>query len=165
MLSKKLSEALNAQINTELWSAYIYCSMSNWALDAGYEGIAHWFRLQAREEQDHAERLADYIRRQGGKVFYRSIADVPNDWGSPIDLFLDAAKHEEMITKNISNLMQKAMTEGDFATQVFLQWFVTEQVEEEDSLRAILTDLRKIGTCECGCGLHLIDRELLQRSK
>lgn len=164
MLSKKMLEALNAQINNEQWSAYLYCSMSNWALDAGYEGFAHWFRLQAREEQDHAERIADYIRRQGARVMYRAIAEVPNDWGSPIDLFLDAAKHEEKITKDISELMKKAMAEEDYATQVAMQWFVNEQVEEEDSVRNILTDLRKIGACECGCGLHLIDRELLQRS-
>ncbi|MCQ2311426.1 MAG: ferritin [Paludibacteraceae bacterium] len=165
MLSKKMSEALNAQINIELWSAYLYCSMSNWAQDAGYEGISHWFRLQAHEEQTHAERIADYIRSRDTKVLFRAIDEVPNDWGSPIDLFLDAAKHEEKITDCINKLTKKAIEEEDFATQVFLQWFVNEQVEEEDSIRAILTDLRKIGACECGCGLHLVDRELLQRSK
>ncbi|MCQ2342577.1 MAG: ferritin [Paludibacteraceae bacterium] len=165
MLSKKMSEALNAQINMELWSAYLYCSMSNWALDSGYEGISHWFRLQAREEQSHAERIADYIHRQDSKVVFRPIDEVPNDWGSPIDLFLDAAKHEAKITDCINRLTKKAIAEEDLATQVFLQWFVSEQVEEEDSIRAILTDLRKIGACECGCGLHLVDRELLQRTK
>ncbi len=164
MLSKKMTEALNAQINAELWSAYLYLSMSNWCIESGYEGIANWLRIQAQEEQDHAEILSRHILERDGKVTLQRIDHVPNEWDSPIEVFEQVLKHEREVTMMINELMKQAIHESDFATESRLQWFVDEQVEEEDSALQILTELRRIGACECGCGIHLIDRELMQRT-
>ena len=164
MISKKLSAAINAQINAELWSSYLYLSMSNWCQSANYEGMAHWFRLQAREEQDHADIFSRYLVQQGDKVLLQPINAVPNDWGSPVDLFIDALRHEEKVSKLIAQLMKMAVQEEDFSTQSRLLYFIDEQVEEEDSFRTIVAELQQIGACECGCGLRMLDDKLHQRA-
>lgn len=163
MLSKKMNEAINAQINAELQSAYLYLSMYNWCKEAGYEGMANWYRIQVQEEQDHAEILIRYTHDRGEKVVLHSLNSVPDNWNSPIEVFEHTLEHERKVTGMINDLMRLAIHETDFATQSRLQWFVDEQVEEEDSVTQVLTDLHKIGACECGCGLHLIDQQLQQR--
>lgn len=165
MLSKKMNEAINAQINAEMWSAHLYLSMSNWCLKEGHEGFAHWFRIQHREEQDHAEILSQYVIRRGGNVTLQAIERVPTEWEDLQTVVEATLRHEENVTQMINNLVRTAIRENDFASQSRLQWFVDEQVEEEDSVRQLLTKLQH-NSCNkqaCSCGIYTVDKELMER--
>lgn len=161
MLSKKITEALNEQINKEMYSAYLYLSMSAYSSHEGFDGFASWFRLQANEEMEHAMKIYDYINEHGMKVELKSIDEPEENFKSPVDLFEKTLAHEKKVTESINNIVDLAIKENDHATHVFLQWFVTEQVEEEASADEILTRLKLFG--KDGRGLFMIDRELGER--
>lgn len=158
-----MQEAICRQINAEIWSAYLYLSMSNWCVHNGYEGMGHWLRIQSHEELDHSEVLSQYILRRGAEINLTGVANVPSEWDSPLHLFEDLLKHEIKVTEQIEELTRLAQKEGDFATQNRLQWFVDEQVEEENSARQILADMHNYGESDCNCGLQLLDKDLSQR--
>ena len=143
MITKKMQEALNAQINAELWSAYLYLSMSMAAEAKSLKGIAHWFRLRWLEEQDHAHILMNYLNDQNATVLLEPISSVPTGWKSVLDMFRDTLDHEQEVTSLIHDLVRMAMDEHDFATLSRLQWFVDEQVEEESSARNIIDRIKR----------------------
>jgi ferritin len=138
MISQKMQEALNAQINAELWSAYLYFSMSMDAVAKGFAGAAHWFDAQAKEEQEHVEKFINYMHKQEAKVVLAPIAAVKTQWNSLKEMFAETYAHEQQVTALIHNLCNLAVAEEDFATANMLQWFVNEQVEEEHTAHGIL---------------------------
>lgn len=158
MLNAKIEEALNAQINAEMWSAYLYLSMASYCHHNGQDGIAKWFEVQFKEEQDHAIIFYNYVISRDGDVKLRPIKAVPTEWASPLDAFQETLKHEQEVTALINNLYALATAENDFATQSMLKWFIDEQVEEEDNARTIITNLKMIG--DNGYGLYMLDKEL-----
>lgn len=153
-----MQEALNVQINAELWSAYLYLSMSLDAAAKGYKGIANWFAIQFKEEQDHAQLFIDYVQARGGKVSLAAIAAVQTEWETPLAMFSDTLAHERKVTSLIDNLCRIADEEKDFATANKLVWFVNEQVEEEENVRDILDQLSMVEGSKMG--LYMIDKEL-----
>ena len=162
MLPKHLEEALNEQINAEMWSAYLYLSMSLHFQNEGRTGFANWFMIQFQEEQAHALALMEYLNARDGKVILKPIAEVPNSWDSPKAAFEATLEHEKKVTSLINNLYAMAEEAKDFATRQKLNTFVAEQVEEEDNVRQIIDDLTLVG--EDGTGLYQIDRELGTRT-
>ncbi len=161
MLNKKIENALNEQINKETYSAYLYQSLSAHSTSIGLNGIANWFQIQVQEEISHAQKIYNYINERGGKVKLKAIEQPPSEFDSVIIMFQETLKHEEFITKSINELMDLAIAEKDHASQIFLQWFVTEQVEEEDNVNEILSALKLIG--DSGNGLRMFDKELATR--
>ena len=161
MLNKKLEEALNAQINAEFWSAYLYLSMSSDMSDKGMAGVANWFAIQFKEEQDHAMKFFNYVISRGGKVTLKPIEKVDTEWKSPLAAFEQTLQHEEKVTALINDLYPLAEQEKDYATQSMLKWFIDEQVEEEENAKAIIDTLKLIG--DNGYGLYQLDKELATR--
>ncbi len=162
MLSQKIQDALNEQINAELWSAYLYLSMGMFCEDKGLPGVANWFRIQFKEEQAHAEIFMNYIVRRGGRVILKPIAEVPTDgWATTTDLFRATLEHEQKVTALINNIYAMAEAERDYATRDQLNWFVNEQVEEEEAAQDLINKFTLIGTD--GPGLYTLDRELATR--
>ena len=143
MISKKMQNEINEQINAELWSAYLYLAMAMDAEAKALKGIANWFFVQWLEEQDHARIFQNYINDRGGKVLLESIDDVMTEWDNPLDMFLDTLEHEKKVTSLINDLVRLADKEQDFATLSLLKWFVDEQVEEEKSARDLVCDLKR----------------------
>lgn len=162
MLSKKLHDALNAQINAELWSAYLYLSMSLDAENKGFKGVANWFYIQFREEQDHARIFMNYLLSRDAEVKLSPIAEVRTSWASPLDMFKDTLEHEKKVTAMIHNLAAIAAEDRDFASANMLVWFIDEQVEEESNARDM------IQACEAvegnKFGLYTLDKELAART-
>jgi len=158
MLEERMEIALNQQVNAELWSAYMYLSMSYDMDNKGYEGISLWFALQAKEEFEHATRIMKFIGEMDGKVILMPIDKVKQEWTSVQDAFEDTLKHEKAVTGMIQNLMSIAIELKDYATQSMLKWFIDEQVEEEDKSRKILEKLKRIENSVVG--LYAIDKEL-----
>ena len=158
MLSKQLHDALNAQINAEMWSAYLYLSMSMDAEAKGLKGVANWFYVQFQEEQDHARILMNYILSRNAEVRLQPIAEVRTSWDSPLEMFRDTLEHEQKVTAMINNLAAIAAGDKDYASSNMLVWFIDEQVEEEESAREM------IGACEAvegnKFGLYMLDKEL-----
>ena len=161
MIGKKLEKAINEQINAELYSSYLYLSMSAYYLTLNLPGFANWMRVQAQEELMHAMKFYDYVNSRGGAVGLKPIDGPPITWDSPTEPFADAYKHEQKVTSLINNLVNLAFDERDHATRMMLDWFVNEQVEEEANADAILRQLKLIGGE--GNGLFMIDRELATR--
>ncbi len=161
MKSNKMEDALNAQINAEMYSAYLYLSMAAYFESVDLNGCAHWMKAQAQEEMIHAMKIYDYVNECGGRVMLRAIEAPASSWDSPLAVFEQAYAHEQYVTGLINNLMNLAIEEGDHATQIFLQWFVSEQVEEEASASGVVKRLRLAG--ESSGGLFMVDRELGQR--
>lgn len=161
MLSEKMQNALNEQINAELWSAYLYLSMGMQFENAGHAGVANWFRIQFKEEQAHAEIFMNYINQRGGRVMLKAIPEVPTDWATPLDAFKATLEHEQKVTAMINNLFAMAEAEHDYATRDRLAWFVSEQVEEEDNARQLIDKFALIG--EDGMGLYMLNQELAAR--
>ena len=153
--------ALNQQVNAELWSSYLYLSMSYDLDNKGYEGMASWFATQAKEEFEHATRLMKFIGERDGKVKLTPIAEVRQEWNSPKDVFEDTLMHEKIVTGKIHKLMDLAIDLKDYATQNMLKWFIDEQVEEEDSARKILEKLKRIENSPAG--LYAVDKLLSKR--
>lgn len=161
MLTQKMQDALNAQINAELWSAYLYLSMSMEAADKGFKGMANWFSVQFEEEQAHARIFINYMLSRGAKVTLAPIDAVQTEWESPLAMFEDTLTHERKVTSLIHNLVAIAQQESDPATSNMLVWFVDEQVEEEESVKDILDQLKMVEGNKFG--LYMIDKELLAR--
>ena len=158
MLSSKMQEALNAQINAELFAFYTYLSMSAYFAAEGYPGFAAWMRHHSDEEMVHAMKIYNYIIDRRGVVALAALAAPRTTWDKPLDVLRDSLKNEQNVTKLINNLVALAREEQDFATDSFLKWFVDEQVEEEQIVDAIIQDLEHIG--DFGPGLYMLDREL-----
>ncbi len=161
MISNKMQAALNDQINAELYSSYLYLSMSAYYHSVNLPGFAHWMQIQAREELIHAMLFYTYQNTRGGQVELQTIEGPPTEWPNPAKPFADAYAHETKVTARINNLVNLALEERDHAMVTFLDWFVTEQVEEEASADAVVRQLKLIGGE--GNGLFMIDRELATR--
>lgn len=161
MLNKKIQEALNGQLNAELYSSYLYLSMSAYFQSIDLSGFANWMRVQAQEELMHAMKFYDYINERGGRVLLKKISDPQTEWESPFAAFEHVNQHEQKVTGLINKLVDVAIKEKDHATNNFLQWFVSEQVEEEASANEILQRIKMVG--EDGSGLLLLDQELARR--
>jgi len=161
MISKKMEKALNGQVNKEMYSAYLYMAMSSYSNLIGLKGFANWFMVQYHEEMLHAMKIYEYIGRQGGQTKLMAIKEPPSEWASPLDMFEKTLAHEKFITKSINDLMEVAIAEKDHATQIFLQWYVTEQIEEEENDNEIIGKLKLVGAGPEGSnGLFMIDKEL-----
>jgi ferritin len=161
MLNAKIQEALNSQINAEMYSSYLYLSMSAHFEAKSFKGMAHWMRIQAQEENIHAMKLYDFVSNRGGRVMLTEIAGPKTEWASPLEAFEDAYKHELKVTGLINNLMNLAAAEKDHAAHDFLEWFANEQVQEESDANLIVEQLKLVG--DQGLGLFLIDQQLGQR--
>jgi len=161
MLSEKMAEALNKQVNNEMYSAYLYMSMSAYSAYTGLKGFANWFMVQYQEEMMHAMKIYDYINDQGGQVKLMAIEQPLTEFESPRDMFEKTLAHEKFITKSINELVDLAIAEKDHATNIFLQWYVTEQIEEEGNDNEIIAKLKLVG--EDGNGLLMLDKELAVR--
>ncbi|MCH5215625.1 MAG: ferritin [Muribaculaceae bacterium] len=162
MLNKKVEDALNAQINAEFWSAYLYLAMAMHFESTGRAGVANWFKMQFKEEQAHAEILINYVNQRGGKVILKPIDEVPESWESPLAAFQHTLTHEQKVTALINNLYAIAEAEKDYATCDRLAWFVSEQVEEEDTAQQLIDKFKLIGND--GMGVYMLDQELAART-
>ena len=161
MLNKSVEQALNNQINAEFWSAYLYLSMSCHFEAQGRPGVANWFRIQFKEELAHAQIFINYVNQRGGKVSLMPIEAVPTEWKDEADAFRATVEHEEKVTSLINDLYATAEREHDYATREKLNWFIAEQVEEEETARQLLDNYRLIG--DNGNGIYQLDRELAAR--
>jgi ferritin len=161
MLNKKIEKAFNEQMNAEMYSAYLYLSMGAYFQSVGMPGFASWMRVQAQEEMVHAMKFFDHINERGGRVTLKAIDGPPTEWDSAVAVFEHVYEHEQKVTGLISGLVNLAIEEKDHASRSFLQWFVDEQVEEEDSASTVLDRLKLIG--DSGNGLFMMDGELGQR--
>ena len=161
MISKKMEDALNKQVNAELYSAYLYLSMAACFESMNLPGFANWMRVQTQEETTHAMKIYDYICERGGRVMLKAIEAPPANWKSPLAAFEAALKHEQKVTGLINNLVNLAVAGKDHATQIFLQWFVSEQVEEEKSADEIVQKLNL--TKNMPGALYMLDKEMGQR--
>ena len=161
MISKNMMESLNRHMNLELNSAHIYLSMSSCANSLGLKGAANWFMVQYREEMTHFMKFYHYLVDQGENVLLSAAEAVPNSYNSLLGLMEKTLAHEQMITKCINDLSEQAVQEKDHATQIFLQWFITEQIEEENNDRDLIGKLKLVG--DNGYGILMIDAEMGQR--
>ncbi len=162
MISSKLEDAINKQINAEIYSAYLYQSMAAYFEAKSLEGFANWMDVQAEEELTHARKFYDYLNERGGRVILASI-DAPDvEWEAPIEAFKEAYAHEQKVTAMINDLVDLAIEENDHATRSFLQWFVDEQVEEEASVEEIIDKMDMIG--DSGNGLYMFDNKIGERA-
>lgn len=162
MLTQRMEQALNDQVNAEMYSAYLYLAMAAYFEEQGLGGFAHWMHIQAQEELGHAMKFYAYVNERGGRNRLQAIAAPPSAWDSPRAVFDAVLAHEQKVTGLITNLVDLAIAEKDHATNIFLQWFVTEQVEEEASVNAVLQKLKLLG--EQSGALFMIDRELAARA-
>ena len=162
MLHPRVEAALNAQINAEMWSAYLYLSMAAYCHDAGFTGMANWFQVQFKEEQDHAQILFNHVVSRGGRVKLAPIEAVETEWASVLAVFENTLQHEKKVTMLINELYTIAIEEKDYASQSMLKWFIDEQVEEEEGVQDILNHLRMVK--DNGYGLYMIDKELGART-
>jgi ferritin len=158
MISKKMADALNKQINAETYSAYLYQAMSAYASSTNMSGVANWLAVQALEEMGHAKKIYDYVLSVGAKVVLEGIDKPPTDFESVKQIFKATLDHEKKVTKMINALVDLAKKDNDHATEIFLQWFVTEQVEEEEHAGDIVAKLNMAG--DKGGVLFMIDKWL-----
>jgi ferritin len=163
MISQKLQDAMNSQIQAELYSAYLYLSMSAYCESKNLGGFAHWMKMQYQEETSHAMKFMDYLQERGGTVALKAIEAPPTEFGTPLEVFEQTLAHEIHVTNLINKLYEAALEEKDYAAQIFLQWFINEQVEEEASATAVLERLKIIGDKSTGAILYL-DKELRKRA-
>ena len=161
MISKKMEAALNEQLNKEMYSAYLYMSMSAYSTHIGLKGFANWFMVQYQEEMMHAMKFYNYINDQGGRVMLIAIDAPPTAFESPLDMFEKTLKHEQFVTKRINDLVDLAIKEKDHATNICLQWYVTEQIEEEANDNDVIAKLKLVG--KKGDALLMLDKELAAR--
>ena len=161
MLSEKMAAALNEQIIAELYSSYFYLSMNSYFESVSMAGFAHWMRQQAQEEMLHAMKIYDYLHERGGKANLTAIEQPPAQWNSALHVLEDVLAHEIKVTGLINDLVNLAIEERDHAANAFLQWFITEQVEEEAHVGAVVDKLKMVG--DDMAGLFAIDQELGKR--
>ena len=161
MLTEKMEKALNHQLNREMYSAYLYLSMSAYFQYTSLDGFAIWMKVQAQEEMVHAMKFYAFVNDRGARVTLLPIEAPPIEWDSALAAFEEALEHEKKVTGLINDLVELALSEHDHATHIFLQWFVTEQVEEEDSANQVIQKLKLMG--DARGGMFMLDRELGQR--
>jgi len=161
-ISSKMADAINKQINAEMYSAYMYLSMAAWFEKENLPGFAGWMKVQTQEEMAHAMKFYEYLLERQGVVKLAAIDGPPTDWKNPLNIFQDALKHEQKVTALINGLTDLAIAEKDHASQIFLQWFVTEQVEEEASADAIVQKLKLMAGAPGG--IFMLDKELAGRT-
>jgi ferritin len=161
MLKEKMIESLNFQMNAELYSAYLYLSMAAYFEANDLSGFANWMRVQAKEEMTHAMKFYDYLVQRGARITLTEIKAPPTEWDSPIAIFEHVYEHEQMVTGLINKLVDLAISLSDHATNNFLQWYVAEQVEEEESSSGVLQKVKLAG--DSPSGLLMLDQELAQR--
>ena len=161
MISKKMETALNEQINKEFYSAYLYLAMSAFCNKLNMSGSEHWFRMQYDEEVIHMTKMFDYVMQHGGDAHLMQIDEPPQEFGTVLEAFEASLTHEQFVTQSINELLDVAVEEKDHATQVFLQWFITEQVEEEANVQEIVQRFKMAG--DNGGALMMLDDKLLQR--
>ena len=162
MLSNRLHQAINAQINAELWSAYLYLSMSMDAEAKGLKGVANWFHVQYLEEQDHARIFMNYLNSRDAKVTLLPIEEVPSEWDSVLAMFEQTLAHEKKVTALINNLAAIANEDRDFASINRLVWFIDEQVEEEENAREMIAAVEAVEGNKYG--MYMLDKELAARA-
>ena len=163
MLSKKLTDALNQQINNELYSSYLYLSMAAHFESTNLPGFANWMRIQSDEESEHGMKFYKYINERSGRVVLQAIEKPPADYKKPLDVMKKVLEHEQKVTGTIEALYELALKEKDYPTQVMLQWFISEQVEEEKNAADIIELLKNIG--DSPAGLAMVDQRLGYRKK
>ena len=161
MLGKTIQDAINEQIKNEFYSAYQYLSMAAYFESTNLAGFSRWMRVQSQEEMEHAMKFYDFILDRGGRVVLQAMEQPVVEFGSPLEVFERALEHERKVTAMINDLYGLALRENDYASQTFLQWFVTEQVEEEKNTGDVVETLKMIG--DKSEALFLLDRELGQR--
>ena len=161
MLSSGMEKAINDQINAEFYSSYLYLAMSASCEDQGLPGMANWMKNQTQEEMFHGMKMYDFVHERGGRVSLGAIEQPQLDWDSPLAVFKNVLSHEQKVTGLINNLVNLALDERDHATNIFLQWFVSEQVEEEATASGIVQKLKMIGND--ASSLFAFDQELGQR--
>lgn len=161
MLTEKMQKALNSQLNAELYSSYLYLAMHAYFKSVSLDGFANWMYYQAQEELMHSMKFYDFITQRNGKVQLMEVKAPPANWDSPLAVFEATLEHEQKVTGLINDLVDIALEQRDHATQIFLQWFVSEQVEEEESVSGVLEKLKLMG--EAQGGLFMMDRELAKR--
>jgi len=161
MIDERMQDAINKQLNAELYSSYLYLSMSAYFQSVNLGGFANWMRVQAKEELAHAMKFYDYVNERGGRVILHPVEEPPSEWDSPLAVFEHVYRHEQKVTGLINKLVDLAVEARDHATNNFLQWFVSEQVEEEASADEVVQKLKLVG--DDPSGLFMIDRELAQR--
>ncbi len=161
MLDKEIEEAINRQINEELESAYIYLSMASYFDSEALGGFASWMKVQVKEELSHMEIFYNYINARGGRSSFYNIKNPDPYWKTPLEAFQNTYEHEQHITDKINDLLKLAKSKNDNATEIMLQWFVTEQIEEENNALNILTKLKLIK--DNPQGLLMLDKELSAR--
>ena len=161
MLSSKLHSAINAQVNAELWSAYLYLAMSLDAEAKGYKGVANWFYIQFQEEQAHARIFMNYLKSRDAKVELLPIDAVPSTWESVLDMFKQTLEHEKKVTSLIQNLVAIAKEDRDYASENRLIWFIDEQIEEEESARDMIFNLEAVEGNKYG--MYMLDKDLATR--
>ena len=162
MMSRNLFKAINDQINAELWSAYLYLSISMDCEAKGYKGIANWFYVQFQEEQAHARIFMNYLNSRGEKVELLPIAEVKTEWDSVLDMFKDTFNHEQKVTSLINNIAAIAEQDRDYATVNRIAWFIDEQVEEEESAREMISTFEAVEGNKYG--MYMLDKELATRA-
>jgi len=155
-------DAINEQVNAELYSAYLYLSMNAYFQNKNLPGFANWMMIQTGEEMAHAMKQYNYINDRGAKALLKQIAAPPAEWKNPLDVFNNVYEHEKKVTALINNLMDIAIKEKDHASQIFLQWFVTEQIEEEKNAGEIVEKLKLIGSDTTA--IYILDKELALRA-
>jgi ferritin len=162
MLNQKVQDAMNQQIKHEMYSAYMYLSMSAQCESANLPGFSRWLRHQAEEEMEHAMKFYDFIHERNGKVSLYAIDQPPSEFGTPREIFEQVYAHEQKVTGLINQIYKAAIDENDYPSQVFLHWFINEQVEEENNSSQVLETLKMIG--ESTNGLFMLDHQLGKRS-
>ncbi len=158
MIKGRVQDAINDQINKELYSAYLYLSMAQYFEARSLKGIAHWFFVQHQEEVKHAQKFISYLNEKGGRVMLKAIQEPKFEWKSVKEVFEDTYSHEKFITESIENIMKIAIEENDFASQNLLNWYIDEQVEEEKNSFELVEKIKFVG--EDGYALYMLDKEL-----
>jgi len=161
MLSEKMQKALNSQINAELYSSYLYLAMAAYFIKENWNGFATWMEKQSAEEYGHAMKFYKFLANTGNTILLENIEKPKSDWKSPLEIFEETIKHEKYITGRINDLADLAIAEKDHATGIFLQWFVTEQLEEEAAVENIINKFKLLGDNKSA--LYLLDKELGSR--
>ena len=161
MINKAMQDAMNEQINREFFSSYLYLSMAAYFEEKNLAGFAHWMRIQEAEEREHAMKFYNFILERGGRVILKTLEAPKTEWKSSLELFEEAAAHEAMITASINSLYELALKEKDYPALTMLQWFITEQVEEEKNAAEIVANLKLIE--DRGTAVLMLDHRLAKR--
>ncbi len=162
MLDSEIENAVNDQINAEIYSSHLYYSMSAYFESLSLKGFAHWLRVQALEELTHVQKFFAYVHERGGRAKMLAVEAPPNEWGSPLAAFEAVYEHEVEVSRLINELMNLSLSRSDHATTNFLQWFIAEQVEEEASADEVVQRLKLVDKTEGG--LFLLDQEMDKRT-